>query len=119
MSKARPELVGYLAQASPWSVCCDGDACVIAGSATQLKTYLQMTTPGTAAQFRVRKAWWADVLAGLRLGAAYALDAAAYRRFYPLAQRAGLPVQPEDFSTPPPAGMTGPAVHLVRVQILR
>jgi hypothetical protein len=38
------------------------------------------------------------------LGAAYAFDKGAYRRFYPLAKRAGLAVMEADFETHQAAG---------------
>lgn len=119
-------LIGYIAQASRYEVVCDGDACIVIGSKPKLKAYLasnmfpkkhrdDVTRSG---DYALKKAWFDDILAGLQMGAAYAFDEEAYHHFYPLAQRAGLKVGPEDFSTPPPPGLMQTPIHLVRVQIL-
>lgn len=115
MSSSRT-LIGYIAQASPYDVLCDGDACIVIGSRLKFKAHLASNAQIRATDYALKKAWFEDILAGLRLGAAYALDEEAYRLFYPLAQRAGLGVGPEDFRAPPPPGLTQPAIHLVRVQ---
>jgi hypothetical protein len=119
MSKPPHSLIGYLAQTSRFTVLCDGDACIIAGSEAKLKDYLAATGAGQPQPYEIKKARFEDLLRVLRLGGAYAFDEEAYNRFYPQAQRAGLKVGPEDFSTPPPAGLARPAIHLVRVQLRR
>ena len=116
MSKRPRPLIGYLAAASTTELLCDGDACIIAGSEVKLKAYLALSAPTSANHYTLHKVRWEAVLAGLRAGGAYAFDEDAYQRFYPLAQRAGLAVGPEGFSTRPPAGLTRPALHLGRVQ---
>jgi len=108
-------LIGYIAQTSG-NVLCDGDACIVFGSRLKLKSYLASNPKTAATEYALKKAWSDDILTVLRMGAAYAFDEEAYRLFYPLAQRAGLNLQREDFSTPPPAGLTQPPIHLVRVQ---
>ncbi len=118
MSKPPQGLIGYLAQTSRFTVLCDGDACIIAGSEAKLKDYLAVSDSSGAGRYEIRKARFDDVLKGLRLGGAYAFDEEAYNRFYPHARRAGLKVGPEDFSMPPPTGLKRPAIHLVRVQCL-
>ena len=116
MSSFTRSLIGYIAQASRYELLCDGDACVVVGSKSKLKTHPAVTD---AAGYAFKKAWFDDILAGLGMGAAYAFDEEAYHRFYPLAQRAGLTtVGPEDFSAPPPPGLTHTPIHLVRVQCL-
>ena len=116
MSNASYGPIGYLAQASRFTVLCDGDACIIAGSEAKLKDYLAIRDPARAGWYAIKKARFDDLLRVLRMGGAYAFDEEAYNRFYPQAQRAGLQVGPEDFSTPPPPGLKRPAIHLVRVQ---
>src|SRR6266498_925950 len=109
-------LIGYIAQASRYEVVCDGDACIVIGSKPKLKAHLASNMLTRSRDYALKKAWFDDILAGLKLGAAYAFDEEAYHRFYPLAQRAGLKVGPEDFSAPPPPGLAQAPIHLVRVQ---
>jgi len=106
-------IVGYFAS-SGMNVVCDREACVIADSAATMRQLIdQRLGVGDAARYQIRKTTFAEILAGLRHGAPYAFEPAAYERFRPLAQRAGLPVGPERSETPQPAG-----VHLVRVQCI-
>ena len=119
-------LIGYIAQASQYNVLCDGDACVVIGSKFKLKAHLTNNVlpkkhpddVSSDADYVLKKAWSDDILTGLRMGAAYAFDEEAYHLFYPLAQRAGLALGPEDFSAPPPPGLSHTPIHLVRVQCL-
>jgi hypothetical protein len=112
-------LIGYLAQVSQYEVLCDGDACVVIGVKSKLKDYLTNNALTKKDEgYALKRAWFDDILAGLGMGGAYAFDEEAYKLFYPLAQRAGLPVEPEDFSVLPPAAVTKAAIHLVRVQLL-
>lgn len=104
-------VVGYFASAGMNAVC-DREACVIADSAATMRRLIdQRMGAGNAARYEIRKTTFAEVLRGLRLGAPYAFEPAAYERFRPLAERAGVPVGPERSETPQPG-----AVHLVRVQ---
>jgi hypothetical protein len=112
-------VIGYLAWGSAYELLCDGDAAIVAGSKPKLQTYLAASDAPQAARYAIKPAYLSEVLAGIRLGGAYAFDEEAYTRFYPPAQRAGLKVGPEDFSTPPPPGLKRPAIHLVRVQLQR
>ena len=119
MSKPPHNLLGYLVQTSRFTVLCDGDACLIVGSEAKLKAYLAALNTELPKPYEIKKARFEDVRRVLQLGGAYAFDEEAYNRFYPLAQKAGLKVGPEDFSTPPPPGLKRPALHLVRVQLRR
>ncbi|MBI4770552.1 MAG: hypothetical protein HY784_09130, partial [Chloroflexi bacterium] len=114
MSKPPHSLIGYLAAFSRYTcpgvlrdeLLCDGDACIIAGSEARLKDYLAANYAALPGRYGIQKVRFPeghrdrcdDLLRGLRAGGAYAFDEAAYNRFYPQAQRAGLPVGPEDFS---------------------
>ena len=111
-------LIGYIAQVSRYEVLCDGAAFFVIGARPRLKAHLASNAPVLAGGYALKKAWFDDILAGLRMGGAYAFDEEAYNRFYPLAQRAGLRVGAEDFSAPPPPGLRRSAIHLVRVQCL-
>lgn len=104
-------VVGYFALAGMNTVC-DREACVIADTAASMRRLIdQRMGAGNAARYEIRKTTFAEVLRGLRLGAPYAFEPAAYQRFRPLAERAGVPLGPEWSETPQPGG-----VHLVRVQ---
>jgi len=61
----------------------------------------------------IKKTTFGEIMTGLRLGAAYCFDQEAYNRFFPLAQRDGLNLGPQDFSDPGPHGL-----HFFRVQWL-
>ncbi len=107
------EVVGYFAAAGI-NALCDGDACVIAESAATMRRLIsERTGHGDASRYRIRQTTLGEIARGLRLGAAYAFEPAAFQRFRPLAERAGLPLGPERSQTP----QCG-AVHLVRVQFV-
>ena len=106
------KVIGYFAYASPIEALCDGDACVIAGSEADLRTYVSDLGPGAITRFTLKKTRFGEIIRGIRLGAAYAFDETAYNRFYPLAQREGLDLKQEDFY-PTPTGR-----HFVRVQFM-
>ena len=106
------KVIGYFAYATPTDLVCDADACVIAGSEADLRTYLSELGPRDAESPILKKTRFGEIMRGLRLGAPYAFDEVAYNRFYPLAQREGFDLGPEDFSATGP----GPGRHLVRVQ---
>ncbi|MFP3941831.1 MAG: hypothetical protein ACLF0P_16170 [Thermoanaerobaculia bacterium] len=98
MAHPEKKVVGYFAYLSRGKVICtDGDACLISGSVGAMKRYLAELAPEGASRATVKKTRFGEVLQGLELGAAYAFDRNSYRRFYPLAVRAGLPVEPADF----------------------
>lgn len=107
-------VVGYFASCGTSAVC-DREACVIADSAATMQRLIdQRLGTGHAARYEIRKTTFGEVLRGMRLGAPYAFEPAAYQRFRPLAERAGVPLGPERSETPQPGG-----VHLVRVQWVR
>ena len=104
-------VVGYFACAGSNAVC-DREACVIADTAATMRRLIdERMGAGNAARYQIQQTTFAEILRGLRLGGAYAFEPAAYDRFRPLAERAGLPLGPERSEPPQPAG-----VHLVRVQ---
>ena len=98
MPRHKDPVLGYFAFMSPMEVVCtDVDACVIAGSRATLEQHLAQSRPDRLAEATVKKTRFREVLRGLRLGAAYAFDEESYSKFYPMAQKAGLPVQEADF----------------------
>ncbi len=106
------KVIGYFACASSSEVFCDGDACIIAGSDSDLKRYLSALAADEGSTYTLKKTRFSEVIRGIGLGAAYAFDETAYNRFYPLANGEGLNFGPEDFSGPSPTGR-----HFVRVQV--
>jgi hypothetical protein len=105
------KVIGYFAYVPPMNAFCDGDACIVAGSETALRDYIAALNPDDVNKNRVKKTRFGEIMRGIGLGAAYAFDADAYNRFFPLAQEEGLNVGPEDFSQPSPTGM-----HFVRIE---
>ncbi len=93
------KVIGYFAYESPTRVVCTGAACVIAGSRRAMTQYLLEIDPQQQTRRTIKKTTFAEIKHGLELGAAYAFDQAAYKRFYPLARRAGLGVMAADEST--------------------
>ena len=106
------KVIGYFAYASPSEVVCDGDACVIAGSEADLRTYVSDLDSAGIMRYTLKKTRFGEIMGGIRLGAAYAFDETSYNRFYPLAQRQGFDLKQEDFY-PNPTGR-----HFVRVQLM-
>jgi hypothetical protein len=92
------KVIGYFAYASPVEVVCTDTACVIAGSDAAMRAFLAELHPTGAAGHTIRKTRFAEILSGMRHGAAYAFDAEAYGRFLPLGREAGVPAVEVDFA---------------------
>jgi len=105
-------VIGWFAVAG-LNALCDGDACVIAGSQETMRTIIARRATRGAPSMTIKKTTFGEIMTGLRLGAAYCFDQEAYNRFFPLAQRDGLNLGPQDFSDPGPHGL-----HFFRVQWL-
>jgi hypothetical protein len=98
MARVKSPTIGYFAYFPPMdAICTDVDACVIAGSRGAMEQYLAESHASRASEATVRKTTFKEILDGIKLGAAYAFDEDSYRAFYPLARRAGLPVENADF----------------------
>ncbi len=98
MSIRDTKVIGFFAYASPSEVVCtDGAACVITGSQKSMEAYLKELDPQNIRKHTIKKTRFGEILQGMQLGAAYAFDEDAYKRFYPLAREVGLDVQPADF----------------------
>ena len=108
---SRRKSVGYFAYLPGGNVICDGDSCVIAGSRKKMKKYLDAQRSYDTSQINIKKARFEEIRKGMELGAAYSFDEEAYNRFYPMAQKAGIGLGPEDFSEDRPGKF-----HFVRVQ---
>jgi hypothetical protein len=79
---------------------CDGDACVVCGTAPAMHHFVEQRRTPQRGPFRVQATTFGEIWQGLQLGAAYALDPAAYQVFRPLAHQAGLTLPPPDVAHP-------------------
>jgi len=91
------KVVGYFASRSATELFCDDRALLIAGSHETLRQAISLRG-GAPGNFNIRKTRFGEILTGLRLGGAYAFDEEAYKRFAPLGEAAGIPVQKFDFT---------------------
>ena len=62
-----------------------------------MEEYLSEIDSDRRTRRTIQKTTFDEIKRGLQLGAAYAFDKVSYRRFYPLAKRAGLDVMEADF----------------------
>ena len=100
----RSKVIGYFAYLSPEQVVCTGDACVVSGSESSMQNYLKELNPNRTAKPTIRKTRFGEILDGIGLGGAYAFDAEAYTRFYPLAREEGLDVVDAEFESAKKSG---------------
>ncbi len=98
MSVNETKVIGFFAYLTPIEIVCDGEACMIAGSAEAMRRYLEESNSGKVNRYTIRKTRFGEILQGMSLGGAYSFDEASYSRFYPLAQEEGLPATSADFS---------------------
>jgi len=92
----RSKVIGYFAYESPTMLVCTGEACVIAGSRRAMEQYILEIDPNQRTRRTIKQTTFDEIKRGVELGAAYAFDKASYKRFYPLARRAGLGVMEVD-----------------------
>ncbi len=79
-------VVGYVSYTSKGVLCVGEDhACLVAGSAASLRNRFGVKNA------RILKARVGEIVSVIELGGSYAFDLPAYRRFYPLAQKAKKP----------------------------
>jgi hypothetical protein len=95
--------IGYFAATNRGDVVCDGPACIIAGSYKTMKDYLAKSKTRPPGKIKIIKTRFGEILAGMRMGAAYSFDAESYGRFLPLAREEGMNFDDVDF-TPDKAG---------------
>ncbi len=92
------KVIGYFAFSSPSEVVCDGDACVISGSESEMKNFINSISSSTTKKTTIKKTRFSEIIKGMKLGAPYAFDEQSYNRFYPLANKVGFNLKEEDFS---------------------
>ena len=98
------KIIGYFAYASATELVCTGEACVISGSRHAMEEYLSEIDSDRRTRRTIQKTTFDEIRRGLQLGGAYAFDELSYKRFYPLAKRAGLGVMEADFEQHKAAG---------------
>jgi hypothetical protein len=100
MSDSR--VIGYYSMKPPMDCYCDGEALVVAGSHATLKRMLSIAGVSEPRLYKIMKAKFGDVLAGMEHGGAYAFDAESYRKFSLLAKERGIPCNDFDFTPSSP-----------------
>ncbi len=96
MPKNDKNVVGYYAIHPPQDILCDGDACIVAGTQSALNNYIKSIAEPNI-EFDKRKTSLSEILEGMAIGGAYAFDEKAYKIFYPLANKYGFNLKPEQF----------------------
>ena len=83
------KVLGYFSYTESGKVCCDGDACIIAGSEEKMRFYID-NLPKSGERDIIKKTRFDEVINGLRKGGEYAFDEESYNRFYDLATLNGI-----------------------------
>lgn len=89
LNRSNEEAIGYFAYTRAGEVCCDGDACIIAGSEELMKVYLR-EMGGDIDKDIIKQTYYDEVIAGIGKGGAYAFDKEAYDRFFCIAELNGI-----------------------------
>lgn len=87
--KESKEAIGYFAYTKAGEICCDGDACIIAGSEELMKSYL-CEMGGDIDKDIIRQTYYDEIITGIQKGGAYAFDEEAYDRFFCIAELNGI-----------------------------
>ena len=98
MSKFETKVIGHIALLDKINLFCSGDACIIGGSEEALQGYIDKSDPDDADKYKIKKARYGEILAGLLAGAAYAFDEESYQRFQPIAVKEGHDLSNLNFS---------------------
>ena len=88
------KVIGYFSYTDFGEVCCDGDACVIAGTERNMRTYINRMAKSNQKDI-IKKTRFGEIINGLRQGGAYAFDEKSYNKFYDLAMANGITGLPE------------------------
>jgi len=89
LQRSSEEAIGYFAYTREGEVCCDGDACIIAGSEKPMKEYLR-EMGGDISKDIIKQTYYDEVITGIEKGGAYAFDKEAYDRFFCIAELHGI-----------------------------
>ena len=96
MSQTNKEVIGYLAVHRSQGFLCDGEACIIAGSESTMRSYIEFLSEQSN-KFQVKEVLFDGILKGMSVEGLYAFDEKAYGRFLPLANKNGFNLTKQDF----------------------
>lgn len=89
--KGLNKIVGYFAYTNSGTVLCEGESCVIAGSAELMQSYLKrLPSNSNSSKDIIKKTSFGEIMDGLGQGASYAFDEEAYKIFFNLARLNGI-----------------------------
>jgi len=108
MSQKDKEVIGYLAVHQSQGFLCDGEACIIAGSESTMRSYIKSLSE-QAHKFQVKEVLFGGILKGMSVEGLYAFDETSYGRFLPLANKNGFTLTKQDFPS------AGPGLYFVVV----
>jgi hypothetical protein len=83
------EAIGYFAYTKAGEICCDSDACIIAGSEGLMQLYLREMGGDTDKDI-IKQTYFDEIIAGIQNGGAYAFDKESYDRFFCIAELNGV-----------------------------
>ena len=81
--------IGYFAYTKAGEICCDGDACIIAGSEELMKSYLH-EMDGDIDKDIIKQTYFDEIMIWIEKGGAYAFDKEAYDKFFNIAELKGM-----------------------------
>ena len=87
--KKSREAIGYFAYTKAGEICCDGEACIIAGSEELMKSYLREMGGDTDKDI-IEQTYFDEIIGGIEKGGAYAFDKESYDRFFCIAELKGI-----------------------------
>ena len=112
--KDESKVIGYFSYTNSGGVCCDGDACVIAGTEEKMKFYINRMEKSNEKDI-IKKTRFGEIVNGMGQGGAYAFDEESYNRFYDLAITNGIAGLPEKEKF---LENSDAATHFIRIQIV-
>jgi len=93
------KVIGYFSYTKSGEVCCDGDACVIAGTEERMRFYINKMGKSKERDI-IKKTRFDEIVNGMIKGGAYSFDEKSYNKFYDIAITNGINGLPakENFS---------------------
>ena len=84
------KVVGYFTNyKGSQDLLCDGDSCVIAGSADVMKLYIKKLAKDNPKDYHIRKTRFSDIIQGMSMGGVYSFYRKAYGNFLPILRLEG------------------------------
>ena len=96
------KVIGYFAIQPPANCFCDGDALIVTGSHATMKRMHAIAGVSQPSSYKIMKARFGEVLAGMKRGGSYAFDAESYKKFALLTKERGIPCCDYDFTPSKP-----------------